>query len=60
MESVSQFAKIRNDALKVRSEKILNHYWSAHDHCVCCCLRRKTVKLQGIVEIVLDWREQDH
>jgi len=60
MEGVNQFAKIG----KLRSEstvlKILNHYWSAHDHCVFCCLRRKNVKLHGIVGILLGWREQDY
>ena len=38
--------------------KVLNHYWSAHDHCVCCCLRLKSVKIQGIVGILLGWRER--
>jgi len=41
-------------------QKVLNHYWSAHDHCVCCCLRRKSVKLHGTVGIPLGWREQDY
>jgi len=47
--------KSENDALKVQSLNILNHYWSAHDHCVCCCLQHKSVKLHRIVEILLDW-----
>jgi len=46
--------------MKVRSLKILKHYWSAHDHCVCCSLQRKSVQLHGIVEILLGWREQDY
>ena len=41
------------DALQVRSAKILNHYWSAHDHCAFCCLRHKSIQMHGIVEILL-------
>jgi len=60
MESVNQFEKFENDALKVWSLKNPNHYLSAHDHCVCCCLRRKSVKLHGIIDILLGWWEQDY
>jgi len=59
MESVNQFAKIR----KWRSVSTVNKNsksWSAHDHWVCCVLRRKSVKLHGIVEIPLGCREQDY
>jgi len=52
--------KSESNSLKVRLAKIINHYWSAHDHCVCCCLRRKSVELQGIVEFLLSWREQNY
>ena len=31
-----------------------------HDHCACCCLRRKNVQWHRIVETVLGWREQDY
>jgi len=37
-----------------------NHYWSAHDHCICCCLRRKSIQLHGIGQILLSWQEQDY
>jgi len=36
--------------LRVRS---VIHYWSAHDHCVCCCLWRKSVELHGILKSCL-------
>jgi len=44
MESVNQFAKIgelRSESTAIKN--FSNHCWSAHDHCVCCCLRRKSV-----------------
>ena len=52
--------KFENDALKVRSVKNSRSLWSAHDHCVYCCLRRRSVQLHGIIEILLGWREQDY
>jgi len=51
------FRKSKNDTLKVQSEKILNYYWRAHDHSVCCCLRRKSIQLHGIYDILLGWRK---
>jgi len=60
MESVNQFEKIRKWRSESTVRKKTNHYWSSHDHCVCCCLRRKSVKLHGIIEILLGWREQDY
>jgi len=52
MESVINLRKFENDALKVRLVKILNYCWSAHYHCVCCCIPRNSAKLHGIVEIL--------
>jgi len=52
--------KFENDALKVRPVKNSKSLWSAHDHCVCCCLRRKSIQWHGIIEILRGWREQDY
>jgi len=56
LEVLSITATVMSQILK----KILNHYWSAHDHCVRCCLRRKSVELHGSFEIILGWREEDY
>jgi len=53
MESVNQFAKMA--LWKSVQEKILYHYWSAHDHCGCCCLQRKSVKLHKFVAKALNY-----
>jgi len=60
MQSVNQFAKIR----KWRSESTVikhsNSLLEYHDHCVCCGLQHKSVKLHGIVEILVGCREKDY
>jgi len=53
MESVIAKTRKWRSESSLRSVKILNHYWSEHDHCVCSCLRCKSVKLHGSVEILL-------
>jgi len=54
MESVNQFVKIRKwRSESTVSKKLLNNYWSAHDHCVCCCLWRKSVNCTKLLKSYL-------
>jgi len=38
---------------KCGQSKILNHNWGAHDHCVYCCLRRKSVHCTELLKSYL-------
>jgi len=58
MESVNQFAKIGilcSENTVIKKFSIITEVPT-----ICCCLRRKNVKLHGIVGIPLGWREQDY
>jgi len=61
MESVNQFAKIgklRSESTVIKKLSIITEVPTIT--AFCCCLRRKSVKLHGIVGILLGWREQDY